>query len=172
MKKILCALLAVLMLLTLCACGGDKEDKNDTEDMPSTLPAVDEVGYGFADNGIIVRVGDPVSAVDALGEPVSTFEEASCAFEGKDVTNFYANYQILLAYPNEGDSYVYSIAITSDAVATPEGLEIGMTAEDVVSIYGETTAEGGLYVYAKGNMTLRILTVDDVVTAIEYKIAA
>ena len=168
MKKILCALLAVLMLLTLCACGGDKETTTDNTD---NQPAVTETGYVFEDNGVKIEIGAPVTAVDALGTPADTFEEASCAFEGKDVTNFYSNYEILLAYPNEGDSYVYSIIITSDAVSTPEGLEVGMTADDVVSIYGECEATGGLYTYAKGNMTLRILTVDGVVDSIEYKIA-
>lgn len=169
MKKILCAILAVLMLLTLCACGGDKDEtKTDTS---ATDTNVTETGYVFEDNGVKVEIGAPIATVDALGAPADTFEEASCAFEGKDVTNFYSNYQILLAYPNEGDSYIYSVTLTSDAVATPEGLEVGMTADDVVSIYGECEAQGGLYVYAKGNMSLRVLTVDGVVESIEYKIA-
>ncbi len=171
MKKILCALLAVLMLLTLCACGGDKNEPADNNDTPAVTPDVTETGYVFEDNGVKIEIGAPISAVDALGTPVDTFEEASCAFEGKDVTNFYSNYEILLAYPNEGDSYIYSVIITSDAIATPEGLEVGMTTEDVTSIYGETEPQGGLYVYAKGNMTLRVLTVDGVVDSIEYKIA-
>ena len=169
MKKILCALLAVLMLVTLCACGGDKEEP--TTDNTDTQPEVTETGYVFEDNGVKIEIGAPITAVDALGAPVDTREEASCAFEGKDVTNFYSNYEVLLAYPNEGDSYIYSVTITSDAIATPEGLEVGMTAEDVVSIYGECEAQAGLYSYPKGNMTLRILTVDDVVDTIEYKIA-
>ncbi len=169
MKKFLCAILAAIMLLTLCACSGSNDTAAD--DNKDNQPVVDETGYVFEDGGVKIEIGAPVSTIDALGTPADTFEEASCAFEGKDVTNFYSNYEILLAYPNEGDSYIYSVTVTSDAVATPEGLEVGMTGADVVSIYGECEPQNGLYVYAKGNMTLRILTVDDVVDSIEYKIA-
>ncbi len=169
MKKILCAILAVLMLVALCACGGKEETPATDNKTPATV--VDEKPYIFEDNGVKIEIGAPISTVDALGAPIDTFEEASCAFEGKDVTKFYPNYEILLAYPNEGDTYIYSVTITSDAIATPEGLEVGMTAEDVTSIYGETEPQGGLYVYAKGNMTLRVLTVDGVVDSIEYKVA-
>lgn len=170
MKKLLCAILAVLMLLTLCACSGSSDETANT-DSTESKPDVTETGYVFTDGDITIEIGADISTLDALGEPISTFEEASCAFEGKDVTNFYTNYQVLLAYPNEGDSYIYSVTLISDAVATPEGLEVGMTADDVVTIYGECEATGGLYVYAKGNMSLRILTVDGVVESIEYKIA-
>ncbi len=172
MKKFLCAILAVLMLLTLCACGGEKEPADDKKDDTNVSAPVDVKGYIFTDNDISIEVGAPVSSIDALGEPMDTLEEASCAFEGKDVTYFYTNYEILLAYPNEGDSYVSSVKLISDAVATPEGLELGMSAEDVTSIYGECEPQaGGVYVYEKGNMTLRVTVIDDSVDSIEYKVA-
>ncbi len=174
MKKILCAILAVLMLVALCACGAEKQPAEDEkkDDTNVSAPAQDEKGYIFTDNGVSIEVGCPVSAVDALGEPIDTLEEASCAFEGKDVTYFYNNYEILLAYPNEGDSYVSTVTITSDAVATAEGLELGMSADDVVSIYGECEPQaGGVYVYAKGGMNLRVRVIDGAVDSIEYKVA-
>lgn len=178
MKKFLCAILAVLMLVTLCACGGNEEkpavDDGKVENTPvvSDTPVADEKGYAFTDNGVTIEIGGPVASVDALGEPVDTLEEASCAFEGKDVTNFYNNYEILLAYPNEGDSYVSTITILSDAVATEEGLELGMSEDDVKDIYGDAEPQaGGVYVYAKGGMTLRVRVVDGSVDSIEYKVA-
>ncbi len=175
MKKFLCAILAVLMLVTLCACGGEEKpavDNSKPDNTPvDSTPAADEKGYAFTDNGVTIEIGGPVASVDALGEPVDTLEEASCAFEGKDVTNFYNNYEILLAYPNEGDSYVSTITLLSDAVSTEEGLELGMSEDEVKNIYGDAAAEGGIYVYAKGNMTLRIRVVDGTVDSIEYKIA-
>ncbi len=173
MKKFLCAILAVLMLVALCACGNEKMPEADKPDEPAvSTPAVVEKGYVFTDNGVTIEIGGPVTSVDALGEPIDTLEEASCAFEGKDVTNFYNNYEILLAYPNEGDSYVSTITLLSDAVSTEEGLELGMSEDDVKSIYGEDVApQGGIYVFAKGNMTLRVRVVDGSVDSIEYKIA-
>lgn len=167
MKKLICALLAVVMLFTLCACGGEtKEEPKTTE--ATNAPAA-EKGYVFENNGVEVAVNAaPDAVISALGEPVDTAEEASCAFEGKDITYFYNDFEILVAAPAGADSYISSVVIKSDAVSTPEGLEIGMAQSKVTELYGDCAFDDPLYIYKKGNMQLRIKCVDDVVTAIEY----
>lgn len=171
MKKFLCALLAVLMLVSLCACGGE-EKPADPVSTPTETAKPEAGAFTFKDNGVEIALKADPSTLDALGEPADKSEEASCAFEGKDVTYFYGNFEVLVAQPAEGDSYISSIVIKSDAVSTPEGLEIGMPQAKVTEIYGEGNFDDPLYIFTKGETQLRIKIADECVAGIEYAIAA
>ena len=109
---------------------------------------------------------DPI--VEALGEPISSYDAPSCAFQGTDWIYTYDGFQ-LNTYPLDDVNYVSSVVFTSDAVATPEGLEIGGTREDMIAAYGEDyTEEYGMCTYTRGDSQLAILFGDGAITSIEY----
>ena len=54
MKKIVALFLAVIMLCTLCACGGEKKDENKTPDpTPETKVETLKFGFGVSTHGSV-----------------------------------------------------------------------------------------------------------------------
>lgn len=173
--------------LILAGCGG-----NDTKTIDGTvnnsvsekedvaIDAVDDIeddavsnttqsGYTFEYNGqVIVIDANAAPYVDALGEPVSYFEAASCAFEGLDKMYTYSSFE-LDTYPTGDDDFVSAIIFKDDSITTPEGVRIGSTVEDVKAAYGDDYAEEvGQMVYSKDGMTLTFIVTEDTVASIEY----
>lgn len=97
-------------------------------------------------------------------------EVPSCAFGGND--NVY-NYELfeLTAYIEENEEHIYSIYFIDPNLPTTEGLCLGDTVEDMISYYGESyETEANAYVYTRGGTLLCIITQNDVVTSIEYRL--
>ncbi len=107
----------------------------------------------------------------ALGDPSSSFERDSCAYQGKNKVYTYAGFE-LSTYPVGQTDCVESVYILDATVATPEGIKIGSTKDEVLAVYGEEydaeEAGFGTYSYTAGNSQLKIYTTKDVVDAIEY----
>lgn len=146
------------------ASGGQSQNTNTTGG-----DAQDTAAFVFTNNGVEVKMNaeaDPI--VKALGEPVSTYDAPSCAFQGTDYIYTYDGFQIN-TYPLNDVNYVSSVVLISDAVSTPEGLEIGGTMEDMIAAYGEDyTEEYGMYTYTRGDSQLAVLIGDGAITSIEY----
>ena len=177
-KKISALLLALLLCLALLAgCGGnnggnDQAGGGSTNGQNSGTDgegAQEASAFVFVSNGVEVKMNaeaDPI--VEALGEPISSYDAPSCAFQGTDWIYTYDGFQ-LNTYPLDDVNYVSSVVFTSDAVATPEGLEIGGTREDMIAAYGEDyTEEYGMCTYTRGDSQLAILFGDGAITSIEY----
>ena len=183
--KLLAVLLALTLSLTLLAgCGGNNNSQNSSgstdgnQSQNSGSEDNGETGNGgqeasafvFTSNGVEVRMNaeaDPI--VEALGEPVSTFEAPSCAFQGTDYIYTYDGFQIN-TYPLNDVNYVSSVVFMSDAVSTPEGLEIGKTKDDMIAAYGEDyTEEYDQYTYTRGDSQLVVLIEDGYISSIEYQ---
>lgn len=183
--KLLAVLLAVTLSLTLLAgCGGNNNSQDSSgntdgnQSQNSGSEDTGETGNGgqeasafvFTSNGVEVRMNaeaDPI--VEALGEPVSTFEAPSCAFQGTDYIYTYDGFQIN-TYPLNDVNYVSSVVFMSDAVSTPEGLEIGKTKDDMIAAYGEDyTEEYDQYTYTRGDSQLVVLIEDGYISSIEYQ---
>ena len=182
--KLLAVLLALTLSLTLLAgCGGNNNSQNSSgnaagnQSQNSGSEDTGETGNGgqeasafvFTSNGVEVRMNaeaDPI--VEALGEPISAFDAPSCAFQGTDWIYTYDGFQIN-TYPLNDVNYVSSVVLTSDAVSTPEGLEIGGTKEDMIAAYGEDyTEEYDQCTYTRGDSQLAILFEDGTISSIEY----
>lgn len=119
MKKILLLIISAALLLS--GCGGDTPE---------------EACFRFLYNDIPILPGDPASPViEALGQPNSYTEEASCAFEGLDKTWVYSGFS-LTTYPNGGEDYIHTIWFTDDSVTTEEGIFIGAAQQAVDAAYG------------------------------------
>lgn len=185
-KKRIAALLALSLCLALLAgCGGDNngqtgnggntsgsqsQNSGDADSGETGSGAQEAAAFVFTSNGVDIRMNaeaDPI--VEALGEPVSSYEAPSCAFQGTDYIYTYDGFQ-LNTYPLNDVNYVSSVVLISDAVATPEGLEIGGTKEDMIAAYGEDyTEEYDQYTYTRGDSQLVVLIEDGYISSIEYQ---
>ena len=75
-------------------------------------------------------------------------------------------------YPDGDKDLVASVILKDDTVATPEGVDLSMTKEQVIEIYGNGGQEAaGSLTYEKGGMKLRFILDGDYIAAIEYNSA-
>ncbi len=175
MKKLLIAVLAVCLLLSLAACGGNTGSQgvsgsnNTPVDTTTSTPAED--GFAFEYKGARITLHAPAAPiVAALGEPVKYTETTSCAFEGLDKSYYYGSFY-LETYPKGEEDFVYGWWFADDSVATEEGIYIGATQADVVKAYGTDGYNGtNAYVIRKGSGTLTVILADGLVSSIQYAI--
>jgi len=184
------SLAAALLLLILAACGGkeppdSREDDSGKEtisapeapaDPAQSDPVPPEIPAPQANSRLVFTYRGcplPMNAefsplLDYIGEPESYFEAASCAFDGLDKTYTYSDVEII-TYPDGDVDYISSVRLLSSAAATPEGITIGSSREDVLAAYGEEFEPfGDQYTYSDGDTTLDILFRDGAVISVEY----
>lgn len=129
--------------------------------------------YAFSAAGIEILVGseaDPV--VEKLGAPQKTFEQDSCAYQGKDIVYTYPGFE-LSVFPDGGKNRIADIYIPEgSSVTTPEGIAPGAAKDAFIKAYGnDYTEKWGVYRYKKGDTELIFFTKGDKVEAIEYQFA-
>lgn len=166
MKRIVLIFLSVILALSCASCL-QPADNGGQGGKPAKTSK-----YFFAvtskDNYAVKIDANMADVLAVLGEPLSYFEAASCAFDGLDKTYTYAGYRVLTR-PDGKKDYVNSIELTDDSVQTPEGAYIGMTAEQVKGVYGAATEETStLLSYTDGNTTLTFVLKDARVISIQY----
>ena len=187
MKKMFAVLLAMLMLLGLCACGNTDKPQETTApivtDAPVTEPAATEEGeldggfdigvvpvepFVFTFNGVTLIPGTAYDA-SALPEPASVYQVPSCAIEGTDNVYNFDTVEIT-AFHDGTQEIIYSIAIFDPNVCTDEGLYLGDDTARVIELYGEDYTENGTaMVYTKGNTELTIILQNGFVVDMEFK---
>lgn len=168
MKKIFALILALTMVFALAACGGETAPE-------TTAPAANAPGktdpnsWKYTVRGVDVLMNAEAAPVlEALGEPVSFTEEASCAFTGLDKTYNYGGF-FLQTYPIGDKDYIYSVWLMDDSSTTPEGIYIGATQAEVEAAYGADSFNGSNAYILKGTTsTLTIILTDGVVSSIQY----
>ena len=173
MKKFAAILLALTMVLALCACGGSNNTPNTTDngnEDPNPGVKTEPTGYLFTYNGYQFGVDMKADDVIAsLGEPKDKYTSESCAFGGEDTVYYYSSIQI--STNNEyGYERIYSIYLEDDLVSTEKGICVGSTAEDVKQAYGEPSDKSSdvCLIYEKDSMTLSFNLVDGLVSTILY----
>lgn len=132
-------------------------------------------GYIFVCQGVTVEMdADAASILDQLGEPVSYFEAASCAFDGLDKMYTYHGFE-LDTYPDGNKDRVSCVILKDDSVLTAEGIGIGDTREALEQAYpgegmsGAGQEENGMLVYEKDGMKLCFILQEDEIISIEYR---
>jgi hypothetical protein len=171
MKKFAAILLALTMVLALCACSSttttpETTDPIATPNTGNTTP----VGYLFTYNDYqfgVDMIADDV--LKNLGEPKDEYTSESCAFGGEDTVYYYSSIQV--STNNEyGYERIYSIYLEDDLVSTEEGICVGSTADDVKAAYGEPgdKSTAACLIYEKDGMTLNFNLTDGVVSTILY----
>lgn len=169
MKKKLCLFMSIVMAaLLLTACGGSGDSTPGSTAQGGQQNSTSG-GYVFTSGGTqIVIDADAASIIEALGEPASYYEAASCAFDGLDKFYTYGSFEVD-TYPDGDKDKISAVILKDDMVSTPEGIAIGASREDVVAKYGEGTEQSGALVYAKGGMELRFILQEGAVASIEYR---
>lgn len=172
-KKVI--ILIVIIIIALIAVGiyfgsrSSEEMQKVGESDQNSSASNTEDGYVFVVNGTDVKIGEEFSK-DKFGEEEGYSEIASCAFEGLDKTYKYENYEIT-TYPNGEKENILSIYLLDDTAQTKEGIKITDGYEQMIETYGENyQKEDNLYTYTKGNMNLKFIVENDVITSIEYSL--
>ena len=171
MKKIIALVLALMLVLTMAACGGETAPETTAPQAPVTAGPTqpDAASWKYTVQGIdIMMHAEAAPILEALGEPVSYTEEASCAFTGLDKTYYYGGFY-LQTYPMGEEDFVYSLWLVDDSSTTPEGIYIGATQAEVEAAYGTEGFNGSnAYVMAGTTSTLTIILTDGLVSSIQY----
>lgn len=174
MKKFIAIILAVLCVFALCACGNDGgSSDNDADKTAKYTPDYGELYYasGEVKFGILDPAADVLSA---LGEPDSTYESNSCAYQGKDKFYYYDGFEVLVN-DIDGTERITGITIADDTVSNPQGVKIGMKIDEALSLMDgiEYAQSGDTYKFTVGSTLFRLQAGDDgTVAAAEYSVAA
>ena len=170
MKKLIPLTLAIILLLSLAACGSGG-DKTVTDPSVNTHPS--GTTFTFSPDGIDITIGaaaEPVLA--ALGEARGQEEQESCALDAVDVRYDYVSFYLTVTYPEgQGEAYVTGILLRNDDYATAEGVRIGSPRAQVQSLAGGNYREANnFYIYTGGRSELKIsFDADDEVNQIMYE---
>ena len=170
MKKIFALILALTMVLSMAACGGSPAETTAPAangDMAPVTPDANSWKYTVQGVDILMNA-EAAPILEALGEPVSYTEEASCAFTGLDKTYYYGGFY-LQTYPLGDKDYVFSAWLVDDSSTTPEGIYIGATQAEVEAAYGADAFNGSnAYIMTGTTSTLTVILTDGVVSSIQY----
>lgn len=189
MKKMIAMFLAICMLLCLTACQSGSADNEEStggtaestgsvqtggEGSDQTPPPDEDPvtgGFVFTYNGTEISLhANAAPILDALGEPKSYTEQASCAFEGLDKTYYFGSFY-MDTYPVGDADFVYSIWFADDSVTTAEGIYIGASQAEVEAAYGADAYNGtNAYIVTEGDTELTVILEEGVVTSIQYAV--
>lgn len=178
MKKFFALILVLVLALSMTACGGNGADNggNDqdnagTENTDTNAPVVPADGFVFNYNGTEIALhANAAPIIEALGEPKSYTESASCAFEGLDKTYYYGSFYVD-TYPVGEEDYIFSVWFADDSVATEEGIYIGAPKAEVEAAYGAENFNGSnAYIVTKGDCSLTVILEEDAVSSVQYTV--
>ena len=170
MKKIFALILALTMVFALAACGGETAPETTAPvSGGTTTTQPDASSWKYTVQGVdILMHAEAAPVLEALGEPVSYTEEASCAFTGLDKTYYYGGFY-LQTYPIGEQDYIFAAWLVDDSSTTPEGIYIGATQAEVEAAYGTDGFNGSnAYVMTGTTSTLTIILEDGTVSSIQY----
>lgn len=136
---------------------------------PVREPEKEEGIFGFSYEGATLIPGE-VFDRSVPGGYSSVAEVPSCAFEGNDRVYNYGAFE-LTAYTDGEEERIYSIYFLDPNLPTTEGLCMGNTVDDLRSLYGEDYETAGTaYNFTRGDTVLSVITQNDVVVGIEYRL--
>lgn len=173
MKKYIAALLAVLLLVGLAACGQPQTEQSQTDgetQATDSTPAADPAGdpFVFTYEGVDIVLGADFDA-SKLPEAEYVFSQANCALNGEDVIYNYGAVEVT-TYKEGESEIIQSVYIIDPNLPTPEGLALGDALTRVTELYGTDYAVvGDEWQFTKGKSILAILVQDDFAASIEYR---
>ena len=125
--------------------------------------------FSFIYEGVTLIPGE-VFDPSVLGEASGFSERETCAFGEKARVYTYEMFE-LETYVEGEKEFIYSIYFIDPNLPTTEGLCLGDTVDDMKTLYGEDyEMEGSSYDYTGGDTMLSIITRNDVVMSIEYRL--
>ena len=170
LKKICILNLFLLSYLLFTSCVRHSETV-------SVINKVDAEIYSdfiFIYNDVYIRLGEYLENVlIELDSAIDYYEYNSCSFEGDAKIYFYNNFDISTYLKSKTDKdRIYSITLNDDTVSTVEGISIGQTYYDMISIYGNgySVIPGGTYRYERGSTYLALTIQEGSIISISYRI--
>lgn len=151
MKKYLVLLLIVC--LSLSGCGKRLSQSNYT----TVLCADVSIGLN--------ALADPVLA--ALGAPFGYGESKSGVYSGVEKTYQFSGLRLKTFQSQDGER-ISGVMITDKNLATPDGLCIGDSAEQVRSRFGENCIQDNCCIINRSREQMVVLLENNFVTAIQY----
>ena len=152
------ALAALVTAMPLTSYGFGWSAKTETK-------AEEEKTYQYKSGETVIAMNaEAAPVVKALGTPKSTFEQDSCAYQGKAKTYSYDGLELSTSVVG-GKELIESLYITGkdDKLATPEG----------INVYGKNYKEEfGTLRYTLGNTQVSFYLTNGAVDAIEYMVVA
>lgn len=198
-SRMLLAATALGMTLLLCGCGESADKGNAAEVISDTAEIKDEAdtgetgsgesvetlqsqeteqtskiaeysGYYFVVNEVTIAVDmDMDELLSQLMEAKSVFEAPSCAGEGISYIYNFSAFEIETYPAVDGKNRIGYLILKDDTLATVEGVDLSMTKEDVILVYGENYEEiANQITYEKDGMKLNFIFEEDNITSIEY----
>lgn len=147
---------------------GESAAGRESETTPESAGEEEGV-FRFVYEGAALVPGELFDS-SALGEYAGVSEVPSCAFDGNDRVYNYELFE-LTAYVDGEQERIYSIYFIDPNLPTTEGLCLGDTVENMKALYGENfVTSGNAYDYTRGNTVLSVVTQNDVVVGIEYRL--
>lgn len=145
------------------------EEKQDSEASDQSNDKKENGIFSFIYEGVKLTPGE-VFEQSMLGEASGISERETCAFGEKARVYNYEVFE-LETYVEGEKEFIYSIYFIDPNLPTTEGLCLGDTVDDMKAFYGENyEMEGGSYDYSGGDTMLAIITQNDVVMSIEYRL--
>lgn len=140
-----------------------------TEVSEQQKPKAEEGVFRFAYEGAALTPGELVDHA-ALPKCSDVSEVPSCAFGGNDKVYNYGVFE-LTTYFDEDEERVYSIYFLDPNLPTTEGLCLGDSVDDMIALYGEAyETEENAYTYMRGETLMTIITKNDRVVSMEYRL--
>ncbi|MDR0859026.1 MAG: hypothetical protein LBN97_08350 [Oscillospiraceae bacterium] len=181
MKKHTIITIAILAAAVFGACDGEPAAPgvlapgNTASEASAPAMSVDEAsavpgeaGFEFIYKGNAIVLGSKADDFIAkAGAPKDVFEAPSCAFEGIDKILYYPGF-IINTYPIDGTDYILSVVLGDDSLTTPEGVYLGMGADEIPDVYGPVSEKENALIYKKGGTTLTFITENGAVADITY----
>lgn len=147
-------------------------EEDDVLEESESSQGVDDpdAGYFFVIDGVAVSPDADMDELAAeLGESKSVFTAPSCAGEGITYLYSYGSYEIETYPAEDGKNRIAYIVLRDDTVTTAEGIDLSMTKQDVLLIYGESSVEGeNKIIYEKNGTKLIFLFDGEDMVSIEY----
>lgn len=162
-KKIVCAVVAVLSLLTFSAC--NEETPENTEQATA-----DGVAYYVEYRGQKITMGAKSDSIIAgLGEYQDKKEIGDCGGLGAQVKYSYPSVDVYVLESKTNGNVIDEISFRDDAITTPEGVYIGMSVAEAKEKLGTPTKESDTVIEYAGSKFVLVLTVaDGKVNKIDY----
>lgn len=151
------------------AVNKENDTDQESEEKDQSQQKEENGTFRFIYEGVTLTPGE-VFDESSLGEHSGLSEVPSCAFDGNDMVYNYEMFE-LTAYIDGDEERIYSIYFIDPNLPTTEGLRLGDTVGDMKSLYGENyEMVGTSYDYTGGDTVLSIVTQNDVVVSIEYRL--
>lgn len=160
MKKLVCALLALIAIFTLSACGAEDEPEAQTK-----------AAFSLPYNGQTIKIDAKADAlISAYGTPKQYQELPTCGKGDLDKLYDFGSVRIR-TYQISGVDYVSVIELMDDLVTTAEGVAIGSTQDAVLKAYGEADQKTDTaWIYRATGMDLEFhFHADQTVKSIVYR---